>query len=124
MKYVLLASLFLFSARAGAAGLACDHTLFGAPFVTVVLEILPDGSLGQTAKVSMMSQGKPHPESVTQEPIRPGELYHLWISKDNPENSIEMMVYPEGERIRSKLINPRFGVGREAPGICRSVPWE
>jgi hypothetical protein len=119
----VLFSLFS-SSHAGASGLACDHTIFGAPFVTVVLEVLPDGSLGQTAKVSMLSQGKPHPESVTQEPNGPGELYHLWISKDNPENSIEMMVYQGEEGVRSKLINPRFGIGREAPGVCRPVPWE
>jgi hypothetical protein len=124
MKYLALTALFLFSTQANASGLACDHTIFGAPFVTVVLEVLPDGALGQTAKVSMLSQGKPHPESVTQEANRPGELYHLWISKDKPDNSIEMMVYQDGENFRSKLINPRFGVGREAQGVCRQVPWE
>lgn len=126
MKFIVLIALvpLFFSAHAKASGLSCDHTIFGAPFVTVELEILPDGSLGQTAKVSVTAQGKPHPESVTQEPSRPGELYHLWLSKESPENSIEMMVYQEETRFRSKLVNARYGVGREAPGVCRPVPWE
>ena len=123
MKHLLSLLLFLSPGLAAAAGLACDHTIYGAPFVTVTLEILPDGTLGQTAKVSVTSQGRAHPESVTQIASAAGERYHLWLSQESPNNSIEMIVY-EGEQPASKLLNHHVGMGGEARGTCRAVEWQ
>jgi hypothetical protein len=98
----------------------CDYAFMGAPMSSVDLETLPDGRFGPAARISI--QGATHLESYSEEAPAPGELAHGWISKESPENRIELVIYreptPQG---RSKLVNHQVPFGQEVWGGCRGV---
>jgi len=99
------------------AAMKCSYAFMGAPMAEVELGLKADGSPESSAHITM--HGKSHFESVTPEKLGPDELVHAWISKENPENTIEMVVYrtrsPKGQ---SKLVNAKMPMAKEVWGDC------
>ncbi len=117
MKFLVL--LFIFAPATVWADMlfSCDYAYLGMPTTSIEALIYTDGSPAPTVKVSM--QGRTHQETATREVLAADEAAHLWISKENPENTIEMVIYradrPNGNSV---LINHNVPFGKEMWGKC------
>jgi len=89
-----------------ALAITCNYAIEQAPFVTVSFND-NNGQLDPQALIN--SFGQTHRESLTAVEAAPEEMIHAWISKENPQNAIELIIYktaqPDG---RSKMINPQM----------------
>ena len=123
MKHLLLLPL-LYSLNPAAAemtDIACDYKFMGVDMARVEVAVDENGRPDSSVQVTM--QGRSHKETATPEVLAADEFLHLWISKENPENTIEMVIYKarraEG---RSKLVNHNVPIGKEVWGECSGVP--
>src|SRR4051812_43938801 len=71
----------------------CDYVFAGLPFSSVEITLQPDGHFGPAARVFM--QGASHLESYSEQTPAANESVHGWISKESPENRIELVIYKE-----------------------------
>lgn len=105
------------AARADGYGLSCTYKFYGIEFATVAIQ-MQDGALHERATIT--HQGRSHTESATLEAPQAGESLRITLSKESPENDVEMIVYaqrqPEGD---SKLVNPHVPAGKIMWGDCR-----
>lgn len=112
-------SLLIASSIASAGTLLkCDYDYYGGPFASIELELGTDGSLPLPGTITQY--GRAHSESVTPGQPAAGERFHYWLSKENPENTIEVIVYSavkDGKN--TKMINSKLPFGNEMTGICR-----
>lgn len=115
----ILVSLLLGSAAANATTvLKCDYDFYSGPFATIELEIGEEGALPSAAKITQY--GRVHYESVTPVEVEAGERYHYWLSKENPQNALEVIIYLETKDGKnSKMINHHMPYGKVMTGICR-----
>jgi hypothetical protein len=117
-----IALLFAFLASVakaqGEQEFVCSYNSYGVPFAEVTLKRLADGGFADSAKISI--QGQTHHESFTVDRLEPGEVIHGWLSLENPENTLELIVYSESQKQgNSKMINSRAPVGKEMWGTCQ-----
>jgi hypothetical protein len=99
----------------------CSYAFMSAPMAEVELGFKTDGTPESSAHITM--HGQSHYESVTAEAPATNELIHVWISKENPENKIEMIVYQtRGPQGQSKLVNAKMPMGKEIWGDCVFTP--
>jgi hypothetical protein len=97
--------------------LKCEYAFYSMPTTTVSLELFADGSTADHVKVTM--QGKSHLEGFTLEEKSADLFLRGWISKDIPDNAIEMIVYKEKKPLGlSKLVNHKMPFGKEMWGDC------
>lgn len=114
MKYFFL---FLIAGPAFATQYTCDYAFMGAPMYK--LEFSTDSENKLSDFVTVTLYGNAHQETLTAEPLGAGEKIHAWISKENPQNSIELFVYTEAKAEGDTLmINPNIPFGKEMWGAC------
>jgi len=116
-------SVFFFSltGQAVVRKLTCVHTVMDlAPFCTVTLKELEDGSLESPVQVE--HQGQLHASVIEETELQTGELYHLFLDSDKPGQEIEMIVRnavnDKGE-YPAVLINHEAPFAKEMKGICK-----
>jgi hypothetical protein len=114
---LLLSPLAFASATGTNWNIRCDYVFYQVPFSTVELAALPDGHFVPGARISM--QGASHFESYTEEMPSANERVHGWISKESPDNRIELVIYkdpqPEGQ---TKIVNHQMPIGQDVWGTC------
>lgn len=102
--------------------ISCSYSIYGAPYATVAFSIYEDGRLDNSAQITMTG-GVSHKETLTADPEKAGEFVHAWISKESPQNQIELVIYntpqPQG---RSKIVNHQVPIGQEMWGECTGLP--
>jgi hypothetical protein len=97
--------------------LKCEYSFYSMPPTTVSLELFADGTTADHVRVTM--QGKSHLESFTMEEKTAEMFLRGWISKESPDNAIEMVVFKEKKsQGLSKLINHKMPFGKEMWGDC------
>ncbi|MFM8269577.1 MAG: hypothetical protein ACKN9V_05245 [Pseudomonadota bacterium] len=120
-KIILLAAVWFSSTgQAGVRKLTCVHTVMNyAPFCTVFLKELEDGSLESPVKIE--HQGQPQMSVIREVDLKLGELYHLLLDADKPGSEIEMIVKSsqndKGE-YPAVLINHEASFAKEMKGTC------
>lgn len=119
---LILCSIFGFSlaGQAAARKLTCVHTVMDlAPFCTVTLKQLEDGSLESPVRIEHQGQAN---YSVIQEVKKElGELFHLLVDADKPGQEIEMIVkntINEKGEYPAVLINHEAPFAQEMKGTC------
>lgn len=99
----------------------CDYVFMNVPMSSVEIMVYDDGEPASSVQVTM--QGSTHKETATPEVRAADEFVHVWISKEKPENTIEMVVYntkrTEGQ---SKIVNHQMPIAKEIWGECTGVP--
>lgn len=99
----------------------CVYNFYQAPLFTVLFTSYPDGTISNMATIQ--SPGTESTESLTQVEALAGEKLHAWLSKEQPENAIEIIIYettqPDG--FNSKMINDKSPMGKELPGVCTTA---
>ncbi len=99
----------------------CDYAFMGVPTSKVQFSVYK-GELGSSVSVTMPN-GATHKETLTPEKLGADEFMHGWISKENPQNTIEIIVYQEAKsQGQSVLINHNVPIGKEMWGTCTGVP--
>lgn len=97
----------------------CDYFFGGYPLTGIDFSWSTEGQPGPAVRSTI--QGKSHLESLTVEAAAPGERLHGWISKESPDNSVEVILYrapqPAGD---SKMVNHHVPFGQEVWGKCRN----
>lgn len=98
----------------------CSYSIYAAPFAEVHL-VVRDGKPDEFAKI--VFQGRQSQETVTQEVSAMGEILHVWLSKESPDNNLEMIIFEQDAgQGNSKLINPHMPVLKEMWGHCTTDP--
>jgi hypothetical protein len=106
------------------AQLSCSYTFQTVPFATVQIGILENGMPESSAMISSGPAAPAHKETVTPAPLANGEYLHVWLSKENPDNTVEMIIYnPPHAEGQSVLINNNVPLGKEVWGSCSGVPF-
>ncbi len=121
----LLLLISLTPAWAAPSQLNCDFKIqAGVPFCDVEVDLTPAGTPGAYATVT--EWGKSHRETVTLVSPAAGEQLHLVLSKESPDNSVELIVSSqaadsEGDtQLKSELVNPHVPEGyRIVNGTCQ-----
>lgn len=121
MNKLLLAFLFIgLQAQAEDRRVTCDYKIMGMPFSVVTIDIFADGSLGHSADITVGT--KSHSESLTEVAKSDGELAHGWISQEDPNNALEMIIFSEAQpEGRAKMINPRIPFGNISWAECTGL---
>jgi hypothetical protein len=98
----------------------CAYKFFGVDFAQVKVTLLASGKVEAAAVVT--NQGRSHEETTTAETAAPGESLHLWLSKENPQNAVELITYamPQANG-DSVLINHNVPFGQEVWGQCSVI---
>lgn len=121
-KGVLLGML-LFGAQSQGAPvtLVCDYQFTGVSMGTVKLELI-DGLPSEIADVALFFAPSRQMPVTVNEAQQDQEL-NLSLSKDDPNNHIDMIVFKfsPGEAIQSKLVNHSVPIGKELLGTCGSI---
>ena len=113
-----LSSTFSVSAQAQFQTMSCDYQFMGAPVVSIELGL--DAANFPDSSAKIIRAGQAHFETVSYEKPAANELVHVWISRDVPQGSVEMIVFKEVQREgRSKLFNPHVPMGNTMWGDCR-----
>lgn len=95
----------------------CNYQFMGTPFSRVQIGVSSDGVPDDF--VTIIVQGQSHIESFTPVALADGELLHGWLSKEAPENTVEMIVYEEMQaQGQSKLVNHNVPFAKEVWGTC------
>lgn len=98
----------------------CSYSMYGAPFADVHFRVR-NGKTDDFAKI--VFQGRESLETITQEFCASDEVLHVWLSKESPDNNLELIIYgTDSEKGNSKLINPRIPVLKELWGRCSTSP--
>lgn len=51
-----------------------------------------------------------------------GELLHAWLSKESADNSVEMIIFNEPQKLgRSKVTNHHVPIGQDMWGDCQQL---
>jgi hypothetical protein len=120
-----LGTLIEANASLAARTFACKYTYEGMPFADVAIGVSDDLHLDSTVAVS--AWGQSHRESAETMACGTGELFHIVIAKENPENTIYMIIYTKtldapllSDNIyKSDLINPHMPqIGQKVGGTC------
>lgn len=99
----------------------CDYAYMGFPTSSLEFTIFNGSKLSSSVTVTM--QGSSHKETLTPEQTAAGEYVHGWISKENPQNTVELIVYEVPQKDgQSKLINHNVPIAQEMWGTCSGVP--
>jgi hypothetical protein len=119
---ILVVLLTLLSNNASADSyVTCVYKFAGVEFATIAGTIYDDGT--PASSVQITHQGSTHKETATTDIIGPGEFAHFWISKQDPENDIEVIMYkpaqPDGD---SKMINHHMPFGDTMWAQCTGIP--
>lgn len=97
--------------------ITCAYQFVSFEFATVRARLDQNGTLAPS--VDVIRQGQSHSESATPAPLAAGEMLHLWISKEVPDNTVEMIVYSQAQpNGRSVLINHSMPIAKEIWGEC------
>ncbi len=120
MRILFLALFFSLGAYAQQAyTIHCNYVFMVMPTADITLDVAQDGQLATSALIKMGAGDAGHKETITPEVLAPGEMIHAWISKEKPENTIEMIVYnqvqPQGH---SKLTNHNVPFAQDMWGTC------
>lgn len=121
---MLLTSLFLFAPHAFAEdkNLVCNYLFYDVPLAKVEFSIDSEGTPSAGAMVTIGTAGQARKEPLTPQTPAPDEFLHLWIAKNEPGNTLEMIIYKEKKELgRSILINPGTTIGRELWGDCEGL---
>jgi hypothetical protein len=78
-----------------------------------------DGTLSPT--VSINYYGATHPQSLTAAPIAPGEFVHAWITKEDPDNAIEFIIYDQEQANGRAVMNYSQVPGGQIWGECTGL---
>ncbi len=106
---------------AAATMLDCQYNFMGAPTAGVRMSVDANGKPGISAEITM--SGRTHKETVTPAELQDGQFAHVWLSKENPNNAIEMIVYRQPQANgNSVLINHNVPINKEMWGECAGVP--
>lgn len=98
----------------------CDYKFMGMDTSSVVVTQNGEGEYSTSAEIIM--QGKSHFESFTVEAAKDDELLRGWLSKESPQNSIEMVIYKEPQKLgRSKLTNHHVPIAKDMWGDCSGI---
>jgi hypothetical protein len=100
----------------GSRALVCSYSYSVMQLAEVAFSVHPDGTIDNRAKITM--SGQAHYEVLTQVPAQPGEWIHAWLSKNDPKNSIELVVTSGAAPNPSKIINHNVPFGQEMDGSC------
>ncbi|MGZ3721380.1 MAG: hypothetical protein ACXVA9_00535 [Bdellovibrionales bacterium] len=102
--------------------ISCSYQIYGAPYAAVAFSIFDDGRLDNSAQITMTGAAM-HKETLTADTAKSDEFVHAWISKESPQNQIELIIYnspqPQG---RSKIVNNQVPFGKEMWGDCTGLP--
>lgn len=119
----LIALLFTSFYATADTTLNCSYAYMNVPMTDIELLIYADGEPASSVQVTMGPGTPTHKESVTPEVRAADEFVHLWISKEKPENAIEMIVYTskksEGQSV---IINHQVPLGSHVWGNCTGLP--
>ena len=120
---IIFCLLFYFSltVRGEVRKLICVHTVMDlAPFCTVTLKELEDGTL--ESPVLIEHQGQPQHSMIREVKVESGEMYHLFLDADKPGQEIEMIVENinnENGEYPAVLINHEVPFAQEMKGTCK-----
>jgi hypothetical protein len=124
MKSLLLfANMILVASivNADEVKIRCDYKFMGMDTSSVVVTQNEAGEYSSYAEVIM--QGKSHFESFTVDAAKDDELLRGWLSKESQQNSIEMVIYKEPQKLgRSKLTNHHVPIAKDMWGDCSETP--
>ncbi|MBX3020606.1 MAG: hypothetical protein KF799_02925 [Bdellovibrionales bacterium] len=97
----------------------CQYAYMGMSAARVELLVYADGEPAASALISIGNSRDAHKESVTPEARGEDELVHVWISKEKPDNAVEMIVYQNRKSNGgSVIINHNIPIGKEIWGDC------
>ena len=121
--FILALSLFLQPtptlAHPANPSITCDYAYMTMPTSSITLEVLPDGHIGDSVLIKMPG-GATHRESFTEVEKAEGEMLHGWLSKENPENEIELVIYKETQpKGRSRITNNKMPFEKDIWGNCQ-----
>ena len=119
-KLIVLCAFILPFINAQATVLKCEYTMAGAPLGTVNLTLDELGVPGPFAEVSLFfTPMKLMP--VTNVTAERGELFRLYLAKDDPSSQLLMTVTPStAESMKSMLLNAAAPAGaKELHGTCK-----
>lgn len=109
--------------RGAVRKLTCIHTVMDlAPFCTVTLKELEDGTL--ESPVLIEHQGQPQHSMIREVKLEPGEKYHLLLDANKPGQEIEMIVESttnENGEYLAVLINHEVPFAQEMKGSCQEI---
>jgi hypothetical protein len=116
MKVLALVTLF-WTLPASATHYSCDYSFMGFPFTHLEFEIDQDGKPSDF--VIATSNGVSHQETLTPDVKQPDQLLRAWLSKESPDNTIELILYREAKTGgNSVLINHNVPISKEVWGNC------
>lgn len=115
-KLLLVLSLFSVAASADTR-VVCNFSYMTVPMATVTMTLAENGTPNSKATINM--QGATHQESVTPDVLTSDEFIHIWLSKENPDNAIEMIVFrhPTSQG-QAELINHNVPFAQDMWGGC------
>lgn len=123
MRILAFTILFASFSAYAETKITCDYGFMGAPFTKIAVVLYDDGTPASSVEITPTGAMSPQKESATPEVLGENELVHLWISKERPQNTIEMVVYrnktAEGQ---SKIVNENIPVGKVMWGECTGLP--
>lgn len=122
MKRLILLLAFVIGSSASAdTQVICSYSYMGYPTAKITVSISDEGAPSPSALIDM--QGKTHKESLTGVEKAPDELLHGWISKESPDNAIELIIYQQPKaQGQSVAINHNVPAGQEMWGTCTFAP--
>lgn len=95
----------------------CSYQFMGNPFSRVQVGVSSEGVPDDF--VTIITQGQSRTESFAAETPSQGEILHGWLSKESPDNAVEMIVYEEMQpKGQSKLVNHNVPFAKEVWGTC------
>ena len=96
----------------------CQYSYYSAPMCRIQLGLQADGTPENFALITMQD-GRTHTESITLDNKSGNEWVHAWLSKENPDNAIEMIVYNQPQALgQSKIVNAKSPFAKEIWGTC------
>lgn len=105
---------------ANAKSISCRYEFMNVEVSTVRYDFDANGTVAGDVTVSAQGQG--HTESFTSQAPGADEFLHGWISKENPKNAIEAIIYrePKSQGL-SVLINHNVPVGQQIWAQCEEA---
>lgn len=100
----------------------CNYSYQNFPTATVQIYVDDTGAPASSAQIAQPPGSPVHKESVTPEARASDEFLHIWLSKENAGNAIEMVVYRDPKtQGNSVLINHNVPFGQEMWGNCTGL---
>lgn len=119
MKYLIaILTLLITHSAAASSQINCEYSFMGYPTAKITLSIFDDGTLSPSALIDM--QGRTHKETLSPVERAADELVHAWISKESPQNAIELIIFQQPQaQGQSVIINHNVPAGKEMWGTCK-----